>query len=403
MTLLLLLACTEPADAPAQAPVEADPDAVPTRWTVLVYVAGDNDLEELVWADVNEMEEGGSGDGVEVLVQIDRAEGYAEGWGDWTGARRYRIVHDEDPDQVRSLLLEELGEVDSGDPGTLAEFLAWGKARAPAEHTLLSFWNHGDGWSAAPAPPSIASDDESGSSLSVAAGDLREGLAAHVAAEGPLDLVVFDACYMGSWEVAHSLRDQADVMLASEAWVGDEGIHYGALIEALRGDPALDGAGLAEAMARLSVEESDELTFSAVDLARMDDVAEAVDALAAWGLSSEERSAALFDLTEQSRGADPTWRAWYLDLGDLADLAAAEPDAEAAAAGGTVRAALDAATIANHAREPYAFVGGLSIFADPYDPASVAAYGDGAGATWAEATRWDEWLDAWAGTRPSSR
>ncbi|HNH49348.1 MAG TPA: clostripain-related cysteine peptidase, partial [Myxococcota bacterium] len=195
LLLSLFVACKkEPAeqdDPTTKVDPPEDSDAPADTWTVLVYMDGDNDLESYVMHDLNELEEGGEGSGVRVLVQADRIEGYADNGGDWTGTRRYEIVGDQGNTMV-SPLVEDMGELDMGDPQTLGDFLSWAREYAPAEHYALFLWNHGDSWTAR--ANLIASDDTSGSWMSIAEGDLTAGLQAHVAEAGPFDLIGFDAC-----------------------------------------------------------------------------------------------------------------------------------------------------------------------------------------------------------------
>ena len=68
------------------------------KWTVLVYIAGDNNLEEAGIIDINEMEIVGSNPDVNIVVELDRSDGYYSGHGDWTGAKRYYIVGDTSDD-----------------------------------------------------------------------------------------------------------------------------------------------------------------------------------------------------------------------------------------------------------------------------------------------------------------
>jgi hypothetical protein len=46
-------------------------------WTLLVYIDGDNNLEPFALLDLNEMEAAYPGQNLEVLVLLDRAEGYS--------------------------------------------------------------------------------------------------------------------------------------------------------------------------------------------------------------------------------------------------------------------------------------------------------------------------------------
>ncbi len=390
LLLSLLFACKKEQveqESPDTKVDPADDSSAPAdTWTVLVYMDGDNNLESYVMHDLNELEEGGEGQNVRVLVQADRIEGYADNGGDWTGTRRYEIVGDQSNTMV-STLVEDMGELDMGDPQTLADFLAWARVYAPAEHYALFLWNHGDSWTAQ--ANLIASDDTSGSWMSIAEGDLTAGLQEHVAEAGPIDLIGFDACYMASWEVAHSLKDQGKVMLASEAWVGGEGVFYAPFLKGLRADPGGDVGELAVAAASLSVAEGGERTFSAIDLTKIDAISTALDALAAWGLSSPEATDALDQARRGADGADPDWPKWYMDLGSLADSAAAGAPPEAS--GAELRLVLDAAVLGHFGDEAWGWTSGLTIFGDVHDAESLALYQQG---TWSEDTRWDDFLIA---------
>lgn len=60
-------------------------------WTFIYYSAADNDLEPFMIGDLIEMQAVGSSDQVNIVVQIDRAEGYDAVSGDWTDTRRFLI------------------------------------------------------------------------------------------------------------------------------------------------------------------------------------------------------------------------------------------------------------------------------------------------------------------------
>ena len=385
LSLALLAAC---GTSPTAAPIPDDAGHGPERaaWTVLVYMAGDNSLEGYVAHDLDELEAGVAAAGtadVRVLVQADRIDGWAEDDGDWTGTRRYAIAADTIPGAVESPH-EDIGEVDMGDPRTLEAFLAWGMETAPAEHVMLVLWNHGYAWSMDVAPPpSIAGDDTSGTELSVANGDLVAGLDAHVGAHGPIDVLAFDACYMASWEVAHAVRGHARTLVGSEAWVGGEGLLYVPMLRALAAGDASEQ--VAAGMAREAVA-GGEMTFSAIDLAQLDALAGAVDAFSE--IATPTRIAAW---QRFGRTVEPGWASAFLDLRALGVLAAQSDTSGAAAA---VVETVDAAVISSHGDDAHAWAGGLTIFGATSPPEYVELYANGAGATWARATGWDEALGA---------
>lgn len=410
--LALLLACGAPADDARTRPHRPDdaadggadtatdtgdptaPPAGDAAWTVLVYMVGDNDLEPYVVHDLNELEAGGPGGDVRVLVLADRAEGYDDTDGDWTGTRLYEVRGDDKLGHVSSPVLEDWGEVDMADPATLARFLATAAEIAPAERTALVLWNHGTGWYAdGQPPPGIGWDDGSEDDLSVADGELDAGLRAHTAAHGPFDVIAFDACNMAFFEVAHALAEHGRTLVAAQTWVGYEGLQYTPALEALVATPETDDAALADLLARDPVAISGELTFSATDLDRVDEVAAALDAVA--GLALEDAAAwdALVAALDAARGVEGDavegMRREYLDLGDLAARVADGQHAALAAAGADLGDAVDAAVLGNHHAADYAWVHGLNVYGDTR---YADFYADSAGATWAAATRWDEVL-----------
>ncbi len=369
------------------------------HWQFLIYMDGDNDLEAYVVHDLNELELTGSGDGVEVLVQADRIEGYSKKDGDWTGARRYRIEHDEDPDLVASPVIEDLGEIDMGSPDTLAAFLDWAATDYPAERRVLVLWNHGDGWlvqdpEAAPAgapPPGIASDDTSGSAISIAEGELAAGLEASVAAHGRLDVVAFDACNMASWEVAHALQPYAAYLSAAESWVGWEGFIYQDVLAYMRANPEAGAGDVATEMSRGAVEQGGELTHSATDLDAVLAVSAAISELGAIGLADPEASVALLAARDRAHGVEEGYEAWYLDLGDFAVQVEAGAHPELSPVAATLRTSLDTAVLGSFTADDYSWAQGLTLLFDPI-PRYMDSYSTGDGATWSRDTNWDEYL-----------
>lgn len=399
--LALLLACTPnvaETETDSDPVVDTDTDTTATetapRWLFLVYMSGDNDLESYVSHDLNELEAVGSGDGVEVLVQADRAEGYVDDDGDWTGGRRYRITGDAEPDRVTSEVLEELPELDFGDPATLSDFLLWADERSPeAEHVAVILWGHGDGWFIAPSH--AISWDETGTGIRVADGELETALAPFVEARGkPIDVVGFDACNMGAWEVAYSLRHQADVMLASPTWVGWEGLQYGSALSLLRGTADVSAAQLADQMADNAVVYGFEHTFAAIDLSKMDALAAALDVFSVAALGDDKVLDKLLAFRDEAASgeADGTDHNAYLDLADFAFVAGKRGEANIAPQGDALKSATDAAVIGAYTQDEYAGLGGLTIYFG-IDDQYLGMYG-GPEAPWSAATHWDETLYA---------
>ena len=408
MILSLILACVEsvPEGHPAGEPDESagqdtgdqdTGDSAEGGWQFLVYLVGDNDLEDWVTRDLNELELTGSGDGVEVLVQADRIDGYSKKDGDWTGTRRYRMGQDADPKTVTSPVLEDLGELDMGAPETLAAFLEWASTNYPAEHRVLIFWDHGDGWgiqareadAAAAPPPMIGSDDTSGTEMSFAEGEVAAALAVSVATDGRFDVVGFDACNMASWEVAHSMVPYASAMSAAQTTVGFAGFQYELILRYLRDNPATTPMALADEMSRGAVEVGLENTHSATDLDQLGQLDDALDALAGAVLADDALKAPFFAYRRTTRGADAVWKNWYLDLGDLGAVIDAAGDPVLGPLGAALRDSVATAVPQPYGSEDYGYASGLTVWFDP-DSEYIDLYTEGAGATWSQDTRWGE-------------
>ncbi len=94
------------------------------NWTIMIYMDGDNNLEGASLKDMNEIESiAFDNKGINIIVQIDRAEGFDDSDGDWMGTRRYEAAPDSNPNQIGSTLLEDLGEVNMGNGSVLADFI----------------------------------------------------------------------------------------------------------------------------------------------------------------------------------------------------------------------------------------------------------------------------------------
>ncbi|HML24762.1 MAG TPA: clostripain-related cysteine peptidase [Aggregatilinea sp.] len=261
-----------PVDPIAQQATTAD-------WTVMVYVAADNNLEIQGLYDMNEMEAVGSSENVNVVVQIDRAEDYADIDGDWTGGRRYYIQQDDKFGTLNSTLLEDMGEIDSGDPATVADFTTWAITTYPAEHYMLILWDHGGAWIG------HASDDESGNDLDLL--ELSSALEQTVQATGigKFDVIAFDMCLMGQLEVLETITPYADYGLASEESIPGPGYYY-VFLEDLVNDPTMDGRTLATAVVDYYMQFYDEVApdpdnyygLTAVDLNQSGAMTAAIDA-----------------------------------------------------------------------------------------------------------------------------
>ncbi|MDP6933485.1 MAG: clostripain-related cysteine peptidase [Myxococcota bacterium] len=363
-------------------------------WTFMVFVNGDNDLEWAALDDMNELEQVGSTEEVNLVVQMDRSTGYASSDGNWSGARRYLVEQDEDGDQVTSAVLEDLGAVDSGDPETVIDFVSWAVEAYPAEHYALVLWNHGWGWSmtsdSSGLLKGISSDDSTGNDISVAEGELEQILEATTDLLGGerLDLLGMDACTMASWEIAHVSAPYADILVASQDYEGEDGWAYDAAMEDLVDDPGMSAEELGDSIA-LRFHESGDSTQSVIDLNSLEELDAAIDALAQALLESDEPKQLIKKAAKNAQSFD-YWDVVDHDLGDFLDLLVEESDVEDVDDAATAARDLVAdVVLSNYTRgNGVKYATGLSIYT-PTSGSVSSLYLQG---TWAENSLWDDVL-----------
>ena len=196
--------------------------------TVLLYLAGDNNLSSYGYTNIKSLREGMKGVAGRVVVYFDPKG----------SVPCLMVVQGGSNPTIDTLEFYE--EEDSADPATLRRVIADTKRLFPSESYGLILWSHGTGWfpehysfpdvmssrrADAPYIPTkwFGQDDtlpegESGTYMEVE--DLVEGITGH------WDFIMFDACFMGSVEVLYALRDKADYFVASPAEIITDGFPY---------------------------------------------------------------------------------------------------------------------------------------------------------------------------------
>jgi hypothetical protein len=228
--------------------------ADPAEWTVMVYMAGDNNLEKYVPKDI-ELELGalGSNADVQVVTLADRHPKYYKGAGDWTGTFLFHVA--QGMTAVPSNAVADWGERNFGDPQTLIDFVTWTKTNYPADHYALFFWGHGWAWRT----DYTMLDETDNDTL-----DLYETVAA-MPSLGFIDVIGYDGCNMASIEVQAAWRGYASALVHSQEYVGWDGLEYDAIISALRANPSMTADELA-IVSNQSASVNKEKTGSAVSI-----------------------------------------------------------------------------------------------------------------------------------------
>ncbi len=119
--------------------------------------------------------------------------------------------------------VEDMGELDMGDPQTLVDFVTWAIQNYPAQHYALTISTHGAGWLGNGPDETNNNDMLQLPELVQALGEIQ----AQTGIDG-FDLIGFDACLMGQLEVYRALEPYTQYVLASEEVIpgGWLGIHH---------------------------------------------------------------------------------------------------------------------------------------------------------------------------------
>ena len=231
----------------------AAPAAPQARWTIMVYMSGDNNLEDFIVKDI-ELELGlaGSNADIQIVALADRGPGYDTSRGNWQTTKLYHVTQGIVADAASAVA--DWGERNFGDPQTLIELVTWTKTNYPADRYALYFWGHGWNWH----PGWVMEDDTDVDTL-----DYHE-LKAAIPQLGFIDVVGYDGCNMATMEIYKLWQDKATAIAASEEYVGWNGIEYDSVIAQLRANPFMSADQVAVASAQSAVVLGGERTFSAV-------------------------------------------------------------------------------------------------------------------------------------------
>lgn len=268
-------------------------------YLMIMYMDGDNDLNNPIFFDMNEVEYG--------LYQIRNSSdepktGYADVnvvalWDGWAESYGY----DEEGNAIQKIgksgsYIYELGrdygntttytnsdgcvlstntkdltskaswiennEVDMGDKQTLINFLNWVNERYEADKVILQFSNHGGGPRSAP----IYAKTEDGFSIKIdnsgrralcwdesssltggsflKTSDVSDALAAAGYGEdNKLDMILMDVCLGASVEDSYQFKDYANYLVASPNTVPGMGMDYVSMMKSFTSDSTIESIG----------------------------------------------------------------------------------------------------------------------------------------------------------------
>jgi hypothetical protein len=306
MSLAVLASILATVIGPA-ALVQAAP-AAQAKWTVMVYMSGDNNLEDYIVRDLElELAALGSTPNVQVTALADRGPGYDKSRGDWQTTKLFHPTQGMVADAASAVA--DWGERNMGDPQTLRDFVTWSKTNYPADRYALYFWGHGWGWH-----PSWTMEDASHNG--------GDGLDPHEVASvqgalGFIDVVGYDACNMAQIEILELWNGYATAVTGSQEFVNMDGIEYDVVLSQLNANPAMTADQAAVATSASTIHE---VTWSAMAVdARYAALRTAVDQ---WSIAL--RNAVPTQRSAIARGFGNAKSFWQAPTDkDLSDLARA--------------------------------------------------------------------------------
>ncbi len=242
--------------------------ASPRKWNFLVYMDGDNDLETYAIMDVNEMEQVGSNQDVNIIVLLDRIPGNDTSNGNWTTTRIYYITRDSNTSIINSTLLADLGECDMSNPDTLSDFITYCQNIFPAEKTCLTLWDKGGGvWPRSyskdkrssisyPSPMNrgtrgLCWDDTTGTSgwNCLTTDEVATALnQARIQTGKKVDVINTDTSSNQMIEVAYEWRNEVNFLVGSESVEYASGSDYATVLEDLTSNPNMSAQNFAKTL-----------------------------------------------------------------------------------------------------------------------------------------------------------
>lgn len=367
----------------AQAGTQAEDE-----WTILVYIAADNDLEPFAVSDLNEMESVDLPSNVNVVTLVDRIGGYDSSNGNWTGTKQGAIVHDSNTRKVTSFnTFSNLGELNTGSGTTLTNFINWAADGYESEHYALVVWDHGGGLSG------VAWDDTSTDHLS----PTELVTAIDNSTVDRFDLIGFDACLMGMVEQAWDLRNLADVVVASEELIPGDGWAYDRWLGSLAVNPNMTATSLGSVIVSsygAEYTEQGDITLSAVQTSALGALNTALNQFVTDALASSTSTADWTAMrTAASHGIifpsdSPSYN--YRDLGQfITQVSTTVSSSSLRTDAAAVSTALDNAIFAQTATVTDAT--GLSIYM-PYGSMPVSSTYTAANHSFLAASNWEDFL-----------
>jgi hypothetical protein len=228
-------------------------------WLVMLYLAGDNDLNRFARTLIAEAQRVSSTDRVTVVAEHDPVQQEDVTFrGRFSGGRWNSFP---------------IGRTD-GSPREIVRFIRWAKREYPARQRVFIQFDHGNGWQNVHAFEQVTQASQELRIRSV----IRQALT-----EEPTDVLCFDSCLMAMIEIVYELRMVKYIVASQNVVPADLGWPYDAILRSLTLRPDVTPEVVATAMVHGfggSFNGSNHpVTLSAFDVREVEVVVVAIDRL----------------------------------------------------------------------------------------------------------------------------
>lgn len=371
------LAETPSAEPPAPVPPTEEPAAPASgnsiyKQTVMIYIIG-SDLESQSGAAAMDMEEIEEGVADSTNVNCLMYTGGCTSWTNDVSSTKNSIYLVENG---KKELKEAEEQKDMAQASTLTHFINYCYKKYKADKYTLILWDHGGGAIHGYGHDEIAqSDMMSLSKLKKALGD------SDLCQSEKMETIVFDACLMGSAEVAAGLKEYARFFVASEESIAGPGLDYSFLKDL--NEPQMDGRKVGSSIVDSFYDYySDEFmvneaALSCIDLGKMPEVEASLGTLASKadnGLKKSFKKLKKSRRTLKEYGKEATFCYDLVDAFEMAEgMKTLYPSESKALQNAVQNAVVSCRTTGENAK-------GLTLYypysQNDYGPASLMIYSD---------------------------
>lgn len=349
-----------------------------TPWSLMTFFALDNDLDN----------------GTGIVNRLHTASGAAKNVSAvsfYDGAQQGDTIYVQDKEGMQAQA-QKMPEADSGTGAALDAFVKFAVGAAPAPRKVLSMADHGGG-----IVRGICSDWNGPGGKKI----IHMNEVGAVLAKQPVEVMMFDACFMQMVEVAYELRGGAKVLVGAQTTTRGD-FPYAELVRVLDTNPKADhrevGAKLLDAVyanARY------EVAFGAFDVTKVEEVAKRMNKLSGVlieKIKNPETKKAVAQAIRQSQAyaaeTNPGLAMYnnYRDTVDVMAQLAKVGDPEITAAANAVAEATKAAIIGEKHRSGYELkldkASGIALYAQVDGPVEYKYMSR----AWNKDTRWGDFL-----------